>query len=335
MCRRSWPAGSCSPDSAAERPDASSLLGRDAGLRGPASARSRRLLVHAHFATDGLLALPLAEALGVPLVTTLHGYDVSRTPARMLALGPPVLDALRPVRAPPDGAGPPVPRRLGRAARARRSPRASRPSGRSPIITASTSTPSRPGAGAPERGLILHVGRLVEKKGTRPADPRLGRGCAATARGAAGRPRRGPAAAAAGGAGGALGLGDCGRLPRRAHAGGGGGVDGAAPGCSPRRASPPATATPKGLPTVIAEAAACGPAGDRLATIAASPRRSIDGRTGFSSREGDGGAARRPHRGAARLGRGCGCRWRGRRGRWRRSGSTRRQSRGSRRITTA
>ena len=36
----------------------------------------RPALIHAHFATDGLAALPLAEALGVPLVTTLHGYDV-------------------------------------------------------------------------------------------------------------------------------------------------------------------------------------------------------------------------------------------------------------------
>jgi len=44
-------------------------------------------LVHAHFATDGLLALPLARSLGVPLVTTLHGYDVGRSRARMLASG--------------------------------------------------------------------------------------------------------------------------------------------------------------------------------------------------------------------------------------------------------
>ncbi|HST35746.1 MAG TPA: glycosyltransferase [Allosphingosinicella sp.] len=36
------------------------------------------VLVHAHFGPDGVLALPLARALGVPLVTTLRGYDVSR-----------------------------------------------------------------------------------------------------------------------------------------------------------------------------------------------------------------------------------------------------------------
>jgi glycosyltransferase involved in cell wall biosynthesis len=33
-------------------------------------------LVHAHFATDAAEALPLARALGIPLVVTLHGYDV-------------------------------------------------------------------------------------------------------------------------------------------------------------------------------------------------------------------------------------------------------------------
>ena len=35
------------------------------------------LLVHAHFATDGVAALPLIRALDVPLVVSLHGYDVT------------------------------------------------------------------------------------------------------------------------------------------------------------------------------------------------------------------------------------------------------------------
>ncbi len=39
-------------------------------------ARSPRL-VYAHFAPDGYAAMPLAERLGVPLVTALHGYDVT------------------------------------------------------------------------------------------------------------------------------------------------------------------------------------------------------------------------------------------------------------------
>jgi glycosyltransferase involved in cell wall biosynthesis len=38
-------------------------------------------LVHAHFAPDGLSALPLARSLGVPLIVTLHGYDVTKSDA--------------------------------------------------------------------------------------------------------------------------------------------------------------------------------------------------------------------------------------------------------------
>ena len=47
----------------------------------------RPTLVHAHFGTDGLRALPLAQALGVPLVTTLHGYEVHRSRAALLGSG--------------------------------------------------------------------------------------------------------------------------------------------------------------------------------------------------------------------------------------------------------
>jgi colanic acid/amylovoran biosynthesis glycosyltransferase len=37
----------------------------------------RPALIHAHFGTDGALALPLARALDVPLVVTFHGYDAT------------------------------------------------------------------------------------------------------------------------------------------------------------------------------------------------------------------------------------------------------------------
>jgi colanic acid/amylovoran biosynthesis glycosyltransferase len=119
-------------------------------------------LIHAHFATDGLLALPLARRLGVPLVTTLHGYDVHRSRTHMLlsgrlswlryallrrrlleqgALFLAVSDALR------------------QAAIARGFP-AER------IVTHHIGIDlDRFRAGEPEPGLILHVGRLVEKKG--------------------------------------------------------------------------------------------------------------------------------------------------------------------------
>ena len=41
-------------------------------------ARSARL-VYAHFAPDGYAAMQLADRLGVPLVTALHGFDVTMT----------------------------------------------------------------------------------------------------------------------------------------------------------------------------------------------------------------------------------------------------------------
>lgn len=56
----------------------------------PAVAQLREFapaLIHAHFLPDGLRALPLARALGVPLITTIHGYDVTRSRASMLRSG--------------------------------------------------------------------------------------------------------------------------------------------------------------------------------------------------------------------------------------------------------
>ena len=47
--------------------------------------RGRRpSLIHAHFGVDGVYALPLARRLGIPLITTFHGFDaLLRTPALM------------------------------------------------------------------------------------------------------------------------------------------------------------------------------------------------------------------------------------------------------------
>lgn len=47
------------------------------------------VLVHAHFAVDAVYAQPLARALGVPLVTTLHGFDVGLTDSALLTSGNP------------------------------------------------------------------------------------------------------------------------------------------------------------------------------------------------------------------------------------------------------
>lgn len=41
-------------------------------------------LLHAHFGMDGVYALELARDLGIPLVTTFHGYDITTNPSRFL-----------------------------------------------------------------------------------------------------------------------------------------------------------------------------------------------------------------------------------------------------------
>ncbi|MGC8535018.1 MAG: glycosyltransferase [Rhizomicrobium sp.] len=44
----------------------------------------RPALIHAHFGTDAIYALPLARRLGVPLVTTFHGFDATLSTASLL-----------------------------------------------------------------------------------------------------------------------------------------------------------------------------------------------------------------------------------------------------------
>jgi glycosyltransferase involved in cell wall biosynthesis len=41
------------------------------------AGREQPALLHAHFASGGLTAIPLAKSLGVPLIVTLHGSDVT------------------------------------------------------------------------------------------------------------------------------------------------------------------------------------------------------------------------------------------------------------------
>lgn len=137
------------------------------GLVAPLAARLRPqgvALVHAHFATDGLLALPLAEALGAKLVTTLHGYDVNLTRGAMLASGR--LSWMRYAL-------------LQRALKARgalflavsdalrrQALAQGFPADRTRTHYLGVDLARFGGVGTPEPGLILHVGRLVEKKGT-------------------------------------------------------------------------------------------------------------------------------------------------------------------------
>jgi glycosyltransferase involved in cell wall biosynthesis len=145
--------------------------GREAlGLKfGSGSAMAARLgnfrpaLLHAHFGPDGLRALPVAMRLGVPLVTTLHGYDVARSIPGLLASGSPawIRYAL-------------FQRRLQRSgslfiavsdALRRRALERGYPEARTITHAIGVDLDLFPmGEGGAET--ILHVGRLVEKKGT-------------------------------------------------------------------------------------------------------------------------------------------------------------------------
>lgn len=48
------------------------------------STRAQFKLLHAHFAIDAVMAIPLVKRLKVPLITTLHGMDVTRTSKDMI-----------------------------------------------------------------------------------------------------------------------------------------------------------------------------------------------------------------------------------------------------------
>src|SRR5688500_279009 len=152
------------PRSPAER--LSLTLAARAGAFGRRLAAERPHLLHAHFGTDGLIALPLAERLGIPLVTTLHGFEISRRPLPMLRSGR--LSWMRYAL---------LKRRLmerghrflavSDAVRAR-AIEAGYPANRTFTLRNGVDTAFfSPAAGPPDPGLILHVGRLVEKKGTR------------------------------------------------------------------------------------------------------------------------------------------------------------------------
>jgi glycosyltransferase involved in cell wall biosynthesis len=127
---------------------------------------TRPALVHAHFGTDGLLVLPLARALGVPLITSLRGYDVTRSDGALLRSGRPIWIryALGKKRLQRGGAlFLAVSDALRKQAIARGYPEVR-------TITHYNGVDLdrfRPNETPADPGLILHVGRLVEKKGTK------------------------------------------------------------------------------------------------------------------------------------------------------------------------
>jgi len=56
------------------------LLFKASGLGFPVTARFKPMnfrLLHAHFGPDGVIALPIARRLRIPLVVTFHGYDAT------------------------------------------------------------------------------------------------------------------------------------------------------------------------------------------------------------------------------------------------------------------
>jgi glycosyltransferase involved in cell wall biosynthesis len=127
---------------------------------------TRPALIHAHFGTDGLLVLPLARALGVPLITSLRGYDVTRSNGALLRSGRPIWMryALGKKRLQRGGAlFLAVSDALREQAIARGYPEAR-------TVTHYNGVDLdrfRPGDARAAPGVILHVGRLVEKKGTK------------------------------------------------------------------------------------------------------------------------------------------------------------------------
>jgi glycosyltransferase involved in cell wall biosynthesis len=140
------------------------LSGSVAGFAGRLRPHRPRL-IHAHFAPDGLLALPLAERLGVPLVTTLHGYDVSRSAASLLFSGRLswMRYALFRHRLAARGR---LFLAVCEAVRRRAVARGFPPERTLTHHNGVDLDRFGPGGNEPEPGLVLHVGRLVEKKGT-------------------------------------------------------------------------------------------------------------------------------------------------------------------------
>jgi len=136
--------------------------------RSPALRESLRqrgtALIHAHFGVEGVYAADTAKKIGVPLVTTLHGFDVTISKAKFLASRKPSWVNYVMWRQ----------ELFGQAAAfvcvsehiRRRAAGWGYPEDRLVVLPIGVDTDAiQPGppAGAPR---ILHVARLVEKKGT-------------------------------------------------------------------------------------------------------------------------------------------------------------------------
>jgi glycosyltransferase involved in cell wall biosynthesis len=61
------------------------VLRRDPALFFPALRLHEPVLVHAHFGVEAVYGMEIAERLGVPLVTTFHGFDATLSTPKLLA----------------------------------------------------------------------------------------------------------------------------------------------------------------------------------------------------------------------------------------------------------
>jgi len=123
-------------------------------------------LIHCHFAVDAVYALPLTRRLGLPLVVTIHGFDVTRTDASMLkSLRPALINYVlfrKPLQT-SEAIFLCVSDFIRRKALARGFPEAA-----TRLHYLGIDVEALAPDGAPESaGLIVHVARLVDKKGTR------------------------------------------------------------------------------------------------------------------------------------------------------------------------
>jgi len=125
----------------------------------------RAQLIHAHFSIDGLYALPLARRLDCPLITTLHGFDVTTSKEYLLRSGRPALVRYALLQDRLKSAGAHficVSRYIYDAAL-----RAGFPEDRLSVHYIGINTAEFEPAAPSDSPRLVHVARLVEKKGTR------------------------------------------------------------------------------------------------------------------------------------------------------------------------
>ena len=140
-------------------------LTRDPSYFAKALRSSRVALIHAHFAIDAVMSLRLARSLNVPLIATLHGMDVTKSDREFLLSARPNLLNFLIFR-----------RQLLKSAThfvcvsdfiRRTSIERGFPQEKMTVIyTGIDCVRLKFRKGTGERGLIVHIARLVEKKGT-------------------------------------------------------------------------------------------------------------------------------------------------------------------------